>query len=127
MTQRRSATDRHRGSVTIEMVILFPVLLIMLFAAVQGGLWFHARNVAMSAAQEGARVSASYESSTGKGAAAAQSFASAAGAKGITVSVSATATTTTAIVSVEAPNLVPFLIPHMPIHQSATMPLERIS
>lgn len=109
------------------MVILFPVLLIMLFAAVQAGVYFHARNVAMSAAQEGARVSASYESSTGKGAAAAEAFAAEAGAQGISVSVSSTGTTTTAIVSVESPNLLPFLIPQMPIHQSATMPLERIS
>lgn len=109
------------------MVILFPVLLIMLFAAVQAGLYFHARNVAMSAAQEGARVSASYESSTQKGAAAAEAFAAEAGAQGISVTVSSTGTTTTAIVSVESPNLLPFLIPQMPIHQSATMPLERIS
>ena len=109
------------------MVILFPVLLFMLFGAVQTGLWFHARSIAMSAAQEGARVAASYESTTGEGTTAAHDFAAKAGAKSITVSASSTGTTATVIVSVEAPNLVPFLIPEMPIHQSATMPLERIT
>ncbi|WP_331716062.1 TadE family protein [Tessaracoccus coleopterorum] len=124
---RRPATGRQRGSVTIEMVILFPVLLMMLFGAVQGGLWFHARSIAMSAAQEGARVAAAYESTTGMGATAARDFAAQAGAKNVTVTASATGTTATVIVSVEAPNLIPFLIPAMPIHQSATMPLERIT
>ena len=92
------------------MVILFPVLLIMLFGAVQAGLYFHARNLAMSAAQEGARVAAAYDSTTGRGTAAAREFA-----------------TATVMVTVDSPNLLDFLIPDMPIHQSATMPLERIT
>lgn len=125
--QRRSATDRQRGSVTLEMVILFPVLLIMLFAGVQAGLYFHARNIAMSAAQEGARVAASYESTPSKGQAAARDFATFAGARSVSASASSTATTTTVIVTVESPNLMPWLIPVMPIHQSATMPLERVT
>lgn len=124
---RRNAADRQRGSVTLEMVILFPVLLIMLFAAVQGGLWFHARNVAISAAQEGARVAASYESSAARGAEAARQFAAAAGARGVSVTASSSATTTTVMVSVEAPRIIPFLIPNLPVHQSATMPLERVT
>lgn len=124
---RRNAADRQRGSVTLEMVILFPVLLIMLFAAVQGGLWFHARNVAISAAQEGARVAASYESSASQGAEAARKFATAAGARGVSVTASSSATTTTVMVSVEAPRIIPFLIPDLPVHQSATMPLERVT
>lgn len=109
------------------MVILFPVLLIMLFGAVQAGLYFHARNLAMSAAQEGARVAAAYDSTTGRGAAAAREFAAAAGARNVSVSASSTATTTTVMVTVDSPNLLDFLIPDMPIHQSATMPLERIT
>lgn len=109
------------------MVILFPVLLIMLFAGVQAGLYFHARNIAMSAAQEGARVAASYESTVSKGQAAARDFATFAGARSVSASASSTATTTTVIVTVESPNLMPWLIPVMPIHQSATMPLERVT
>lgn len=71
--------ERQRGSVTIEMVILFPVVLGLLFAAVQTGLWFHARNIALTSAQEGARVAAMYESSSAAGRAAAVDFATTAG------------------------------------------------
>ena len=109
------------------MVILFPVLLIMLFGAVQAGLYFHARNLAMSAAQEGARVAAAYDSTTGRGAAAAREFATAAGARNVSVSASSTATTTTGMVTDDSPHLLAFLIPDMPRHQSAPMPLERIT
>ena len=109
------------------MVILFPVLLIMLFGAVQAGLYFHARNLARPAAQEGAGAAAAYASTTGGGAPPAREFATAAGARNVSVSASSTATTTTVMVSVDSPNLLDFLIPDMPIHQSATMPLERIT
>jgi Flp pilus assembly protein TadG len=119
--------ERQRGSVTIEMVILFPVVLGLLFAAVQTGLWFHARNIALTSAQEGARVAAMYESSSAAGRAAAVDFATTAGGKNPRVTVASDATTTTVSVQVDAPNMVPWLIPVMPISQAATMPLERIT
>lgn len=119
--------QRQRGSVTLEMVIIFPVLLLMLFGAVQAGLWFHARNLAMTAAQEGAVAAAAYESTPSKGEAAALQFAQAAGAQNPRATVTTTTTTTTTVVTVEAPNLLPGVIPVMPITQSATMPLERIT
>jgi len=119
--------DQQRGSTTIEMVILFPVLLIMLFGTVQTGLWFNARNIAITAAQTGAREAAAYESSPAAGRAAALELATSAGAHGTHVDVSSTATTTTVAVRVDSPNLMPWLIPAWTIEQSATMPLERIT
>lgn len=121
------STCAQRGSVTLETVILFPVLLTMLFGAVQAGLWFHARNTAITAAQEGARASSAYQSSSGRGEEAARAFAADAGASGIQVNSSRGATTTTVTVTVEAPNLLPWVIPAMPITQSASMPVERIT
>ena len=44
---------RDEGSTTLELAILFPVLLLVVTALVQYGLWFHARSVALAAAQEG--------------------------------------------------------------------------
>lgn len=38
------------------MAILTPVLLLLILAVIQTALWFHARQVALAAAQEGARV-----------------------------------------------------------------------
>lgn len=45
--------DRQAGSVTTELVMLMPVVLLLVMLIVQFGLWLHARQVATSAAQEG--------------------------------------------------------------------------
>lgn len=123
-----SATrDNQRGSVTVEHVIVFPVLLFVLFGVVQGGLWFHHRNIALSAAQEGARASAVYQASTSDGINAATEFAVSAGASNPTATVTRGATAVTVSVSVSSPNILPALMPASTITQSAMMPIERIS
>jgi len=48
-----------RGFVTLELVVLFPVLLLLLFALIQGALFFHGRNVALAAAEQGVRAARS--------------------------------------------------------------------
>lgn len=52
--RRRMA--REDGSVSAEMVVAAPALMLLILLAVQFGLWYHASNVARSAAQEGARA-----------------------------------------------------------------------
>lgn len=42
-----------RGSTTLELVIVFPVFLAIVFSAVQAAMWWHARNLCLSAAQTG--------------------------------------------------------------------------
>ncbi|MEN0072371.1 MAG: TadE family protein, partial [Propionicimonas sp.] len=54
-------TGGERGSVTVEMVVLMPVLLATLFGGIQVGMVFHARHIAIAAAQEGARTAAAYK------------------------------------------------------------------
>ena len=54
MSARRLLGDR--GSSAIELAILAPVLLILSMLAVQWTLWFQARQVALNAAQAGARI-----------------------------------------------------------------------
>jgi Flp pilus assembly protein TadG len=51
---RRSADQR--GVATIEMAIIFPVTLLIVFGIVQFGVWYHASDVAKAAAQEGVRA-----------------------------------------------------------------------
>ena len=48
----------ERGSSSVEMVIALPIVLTVLFLAVQAGTWFHARSIALASAQSGARTSA---------------------------------------------------------------------
>jgi Flp pilus assembly protein TadG len=44
------------GAATAEVVVLFPILMVVLLFSVQFGLWYHASHVALTAAQEGARA-----------------------------------------------------------------------
>ncbi|WP_149203867.1 TadE/TadG family type IV pilus assembly protein [Actinotalea subterranea] len=50
----RAALRRDDGSVSLELAIVFPVLLLIVVALLQYGLWFHARTLAQAAAAEGA-------------------------------------------------------------------------
>jgi Flp pilus assembly protein TadG len=64
--QRRGAQDHARthcrnrygdaGVATLELVVIFPVLLLVLFGVFQGALYFHGRNVLLAAAEQGVRA-----------------------------------------------------------------------
>lgn len=56
-----------RGSVAIEMVILLPVALALLFLVVQGAIYYQARAAAMSSAQHGATSAAAYQATDDMG------------------------------------------------------------
>lgn len=49
----RAALRRDDGSASLELAIIFPVLLLVVVALLQYGLWFHARTLAQAAAAEG--------------------------------------------------------------------------
>ncbi|MPZ93847.1 MAG: pilus assembly protein [Propionibacteriales bacterium] len=44
----------QRGASAIELSIVAPFFLMLIFSLIQGSLWLYARNVALSAAREGA-------------------------------------------------------------------------
>ncbi len=52
--RQRLRGDRGDAN-TVQQVLLFPVLLLFFFALVQGGLYWHARNMALTAAESGVR------------------------------------------------------------------------
>ena len=125
-TPARSRRRNQRGNAALQTAVLAPAMLVMAGVIIQGGLWYHARDVAIAAAEEGARVSAAQDSTSTAGRSAAASFAARTGAGFLTVtSVAATrsATSTTVVVAGESLVLVPGL--HLPISQSATLPVER--
>lgn len=51
--RRWPAAGGDRGSVSLELAIAFPVVLLLVTALMQYGLWYFARTVALAAAQEG--------------------------------------------------------------------------
>ena len=47
---------RERGDIALELVLIAPIIIFMIFLVIQFSLWYHARHVVTVAAQEGARA-----------------------------------------------------------------------
>lgn len=70
--RRRLAGDR--GAASVELAVLFPVVLLLIVTVIQAALWFYARSIALGAAQEGAREGRVQPASAGRAQAAAEDF-----------------------------------------------------
>ena len=121
---------RDTGSATVEVAILFPVLLAVIVAIVQYGLWFHARSLALAAAQEGVTAARAYAADPAIGPGRAREFVQAHGADTLT-DVTATATSPGAgQVGVQVTGRSLSLLPGVPgpaVTQSADGPVERFT
>ena len=128
MSTPKRARRNERGTAPLETAVLAPAILLIIGLIVQAGFWFHARDVAIAAAEEGARAAA-YEganASSGRGVAA--DFAGRVGKgalKDVAVSASRGATATTVTVTGHSISLVPGLT--FTIEQSASVPTERLT
>ncbi len=71
---RATGSRRDRGTLSLELAILFPVILMLTFGAVQTGLWFSARNMCQAAAEAGVRAGKVLNAPTGSGATAARGY-----------------------------------------------------
>lgn len=119
--------DRERGSTALELVVVFPAVLLLLFGIVQGGLWYHARNVAGLAAAEGLRAAQAKDGSADAGRAQAAGLLARVGAQGVLTGLAVTAergsSTAAVTVSGRAPALFPGL--QLSVTRSASGPVER--
>ena len=127
-THRRQRRG-ERGATTVEMVLLMIGLFTLLFLGLEAGLYYHARSVAIAAAQEGAREAGSQHGSQASGIAAAQQFLNQAGGPGVIVNTSVvgsrTATTATVTVTGDSMSVIPGV--NVAITQSAAVPVERLT
>ena len=114
---------------SIELVILLPALFAVMFLGMQAALFYHARTVAIAAAQEGARAAGAEQGHESDGVGAANDFIAEAGGDDVLTgtSTSADRTATTATVTVTGFSL--SVIPgwNLRITQSATVPVERLT
>lgn len=122
-----ATTRSERGSATLELAVIFPVVLIIFWACLQAAFYFHARSIAFTAANEGTRVAAAEHSSTAAGTTAAASFTQRAGGTltGTSINVSRSGTTVTTTVTGNALTILPggsWLI-----SQTVTLPVERVT
>ena len=129
--RRRVAPVRvspERGSAAVQTAMLFPVVLLLVFGIIQGALWFHARNIALGAAQEGARA-ASAEGGAGGEQRAREFVSNLTGGtliRELDVRETATGEMVTITVVGNAPSLVPG-VTGLTVRQSATAPIERFT
>lgn len=124
---RRRGSDE--GSATLEIAVLAPALLLIVFATVQVGLWSYARSLALGAAQEGLAVGRSFGSSTEAGRTRAEQFlADRAGDSllGSRVLVRSTGTAVEVDVTGRALSVLPG-VPGLPVRQRAVGPVERVT
>ncbi len=98
----------ERGMTTIQVAILFPVVLFWIMLIVQYGLWWHAKQVANAAAAEAVDAAQVSSGSARDGEDAAVSYLAQSGnLDNVTITVSREPTVVTVEVRGEAPQLVP--------------------
>jgi Flp pilus assembly protein TadG len=121
-----ATTVGQRGSVSAELVIVTPVLLLLVMFVVQFALWQHAQHIAEAAAQRGAQTARVAGGSNTQGQQAAQTAVAQLGGSLLTdpsVTVSRSRGVVTVEVAGTAESVVPFL--SLPVHAVVQGPVER--
>lgn len=114
----------ERGMTTIQVAILFPVVLFWLMLIVQYGLWWHAKQVANAAAAEAVDATKVSAGTARDGENAAASYLSESGnLSNVTVTVTRRSATVAAEVRGDAPRLVPGF--EWSVTARGTAPVER--
>ena len=121
--------NRDRGSATLEISILAPILLLVIFTIIQVGLWSYARSLALGAAQEGVAAGRAYGASTTVGQARAEHFLATVAGDSL-LGARVTARSDPAYMRVEvtgrALSVLPG-VPGLPVRQHAQGPRERLT
>ena len=122
MARRRPA---DRGEVTLQVVVLTPVLLLLVLVSVQAALWYHAAQLADNAAGDGAAAAARHGTGAITGPAALADFVADAGGSLVAGTVDGDGHVVTAVATVR----VPHLLPGWPtaVTRRATAPVERLT
>ncbi|GAB3948637.1 TadE/TadG family type IV pilus assembly protein [Micromonospora vulcania] len=72
--RRLAAGDRERGANPVELAVMMPLILVLLFASIQIAAAFLARSTALNAAQSGVNAQRLYKAGDGTGEASATRF-----------------------------------------------------
>ncbi|WP_028048827.1 TadE/TadG family type IV pilus assembly protein [Cellulomonas sp. URHD0024] len=126
----RTTHARDQGSASLELIILFPALLLFVTALIQYGLWFHARSLALAAAQEGVAVGRSYGSTPAAGQDTALVFIRDHGADTLTEAAATASTPDPLFVQVTVTGRSLSVMPGVPgiaVTQTAAGPVERFT
>lgn len=127
---RRQRRRDERGSFSLELAVIFPVVLLLIFTVIQAALYFHARTVALAAAQEGVRVARAENSSAGQGSGVSRSFVRDAGGADVITGLGVSARRGAAQAEVTVTGRSLSVIPGVPgfrVSQTAEGPVERFT
>ena len=138
MTARSSSSEvapaaapecAEAGATTVEMVVLAPALMLLLFGFIQGGFFLYGRSVAMSAAEQGVAAARVQDGTSAMGNAAVVQFVRDAGGdralRGVNpqTSFNGAGTMVKVIVTGYTPGLIPGFT-RMRVTRTATGPVE---
>lgn len=123
---QRGGDTGDRGS-AIEMAIIAPLLLLLIFGIVQGAVYYQARSVAVAAAETGLRAARVVNGSSAAGQAAAAGFLarSQPGLTGAQVTATRTATVAAVQIRGESPSLLPGIT--FTVSVASELPVERLT
>ena len=114
----------------LQVAVLVPVLMFAVFAVFQGAFWFHAKGIALAAAEQGARAASAQNGSTGEGRASATSIIQEAGGEktiiNANINAGRSANRATVTVTGRSISLLPG-VPGLPVSQTASYPVERFT
>lgn len=138
MTRRRpsgrapcgKARPGDEGSAAIEAAILFPFILLLVITVFQAGVYYHARNVARSAANGGAVVGAVLGGSAVEADSEARTRIERAGGASLLDGAAVTATRTGSEVTVTVKGTAKTFVPGLPpltVTQTVAAPVERFT
>lgn len=125
--ESRFSPGDERGSASVQMVVIMPVMFTIAFTGLQAGLYFYGRSAALSAATIGARAAAAEGGTTAECQQAADAFLASLGDVLTTTRVqcSRTATTVTVQISGSTLSVIPGWTPR--VAQEAVQQVERVS
>lgn len=119
-----------RGAVSLEVVVLFPAALLLVFGALQAALWYHATTVATAAAAAGVNVGRAEDGTVASAVEATRSVLQRSGGPAVLDQAAATGTRSATSMSVTVTGSAPQLIPGLfsaAVDQTVTGAVERVT
>lgn len=124
----RRALRGDRGSVSAELVIATPLLVLMVMGIVQFALWSHATHIAQAAAAQGLAAARVQDATAARGDAAARRLLDQLGRGPLThARIDATRSGEAVVIRVSGDTSAVIPLLHLPVHAEATGPVERFS
>ncbi|WP_122788293.1 TadE family protein [Cutibacterium modestum] len=125
MRDKVRTDQRGGGSASVGMLLLVPAIMLIAFGGIEIGLWYHAHQSTLAAAQSAAEAQRVVHPDPGSAQEAAERITSHGGVRDTRISVSDDGATVTVTVSGRAPSMLGL---HLPAVSSTTsMPKERLS